>query len=274
MQYILINVKPSEPKRDGLIEYERFTYPDGQPDIRLKTEINRKEGVNITCRIRNPEELFDLMMVADVVNRQSYVDKLVILYLMGGRTDRVLSFDRPFTLKIVSDMINTIKAREVEIMDPHSGRTTDLIENSKGDTIRSYSGIKSAGYMVAVPDEGASGKYNYDIRCSKARDKDTGRLSGFKVEEVRYYPKGSKILLVDDLCDGGGTFLGIHEKLKELEPEEISLAVTHAIQEEGLIKVSKAYDNVYVTNSYRDWQNDDEWKGERPGNVIVSEFKV
>lgn len=265
-------MKQSENK-EGLIEYERFVYPDGQPNIRLKTEIDRKEGVDIACRIRNPNELFDLLMVADIVNRQSYVNKLVILYLMGGRTDRVLSFDQPFTLRIVADMINTIKAKNVEIIEPHSNRTTDLINNSKSNKdVASYSNLKVEGYVVAVPDEGAAKKHKADIICSKVRDAATGKLSGFKVDKVYYCPSESNIILLDDLIDGGGTFLGIYEKLKELNPSELGLVITHAIQEEGLRKVSKVYDKVFITNSYKDWQDDDAWTGDKPENVIVYEY--
>lgn len=260
--------------KEGLIEYERFVYPDGQPNIRLKTEIDRKEGVDIACRVRNPNELFDLLMVADIVNRQSYVDKLVILYLMGGRTDRVLSFDQPFTLRIVADMVNTIKARKVEIIEPHSKRTVDLINNSiatSGTVLCSK--IKDREFLIATPDKGAAERYKSDIVCSKVRDTATGKLSGFKVDDVRCSLNGETIVLMDDLIDGGGTFVGIHEKLKDLNPSEIYLVVTHAIQEKGLRRVSKAFDKVLITNSFKDWQDDDEWVEGKPENLIVSEYE-
>lgn len=63
-------------------------------------------------------------------------------------------------------------------------------------------------------------------------------------------------------------------KLKELNPSELALVVTHAIQEEGLRKVSKVYDKVFITNSYKDWQDDDAWIGDKPENVIVSEYQT
>lgn len=259
---------------EGVIEYEKFTYPDGQPNIKLKTEIDRKDGVNIACRIRNPSELFDLLMVADIINRQSYVNELAILYLMAGRTDRVLSFDQPFTLKIVADMINTVKAKTVVIVEPHSERTIDLISNSEGRYPNVSNMKMKHGYSIATPDEGAAGRYGCKpyIECSKERNPETGKLSNFKVDKTGYFTAGSPILLCDDLCDGGGTFLGIHEKLKELNPGEIELMVTHAIQEEGIRKVAKIYDKVRITNSYKDWDDEGCWEGEKPENVIVSEF--
>lgn len=71
--------------------------------------------------------------------------------------------------------------------------------------------------------------------------------------------------MVDDLCDGGGTFIGIAELLrKELNPKSLTLAVTHAIQKGGIEKVAKVYDKVVITNSYKDWQNED-----LPDNVKV-----
>lgn len=60
--------------------------------------------------------------------------------------------------------------------------------------------------------------------------------------------------LKQKLCDGGGTFVGIAELLKENCPDRPkSIFVTHAVNPKGIDNMSKHYDNVYITNSYRDW---------------------
>ena len=78
---------------------------------------------------------------------------------------------------------------------------------------------------------------------------------------------GRALLVIDDLCDGGGTFVGLAPKLRELNPNTMSLLVTHAIQKQGVEKVAAVYDKVYITDTYKDWT-----KESLPANVTV--FKV
>lgn len=62
------------------------------------------------------------------------------------------------------------------------------------------------------------------------------------------------VVFVDDLCDGGGTFLGELEVLKEKYPDGIfTLIVCHAVNEQGLRKVLDKFDKVVISNSYKDW---------------------
>jgi hypothetical protein len=50
-------------------------------------------------------------------------------------------------------------------------------------------------------------------------------------------------------------------------PKSLVLVVTHAVQLEGLKRVAEVYDQVYVTNSYCDWDT----KEELPENITVIE---
>ena len=116
-----------------------------------------------------------------------------------------------------------------------------------------------------------NGLYDYiakvkPIICNKIRKKDLdGNVRIFT--EIKSKPRRSNnkpILVVDDLCDGGGTFISVAKELRELNPPKLSLFVTHAIQLAGIEKVSKVYDEVYITNSYNNWENE-----KLPNNVIV-----
>ena len=98
------------------------------------------------------------------------------------------------------------------------------------------------------------------------RNEATGELQGFRAtpkEDVT----GRDLLVIDDLCDGGGTFVGLAPKLRELNPKSLSLLVTHAIQKQGIEKVAAVYDKVSITDSYKDWT-----KESLPANVTV--FKI
>lgn len=88
------------------------------------------------------------------------------------------------------------------------------------------------------------GDPNSDVICSKVRDPKTGQLSGFKIENPEVIEKNVNLpfVVIDDLCDGGGTF-------------------------KGITTLSENYKEVYFTNSYKDWN-----KETLPDNVKVIEI--
>ena len=73
-------------------------------------------------------------------------------------------------------------------------------------------------------------------------------------------------LLVDSICDGGGTFFAIYKALQDMGVTDVHLRVTHAIQKEPLVKLSELYKTITITNSYKDWD-----KEELPNNIKVIE---
>jgi ribose-phosphate pyrophosphokinase len=58
----------------------------------------------------------------------------------------------------------------------------------------------------------------------------------------------SAVLIVDDICDGGGTFIGIAKAL----PKDVKkyLYVTHGIFSKGLRELTGHFEHIYTTNSY------------------------
>jgi len=86
------------------------------------------------------------------------------------------------------------------------------------------------------------------VECSKVRDVKTGQLSNFKVYTENLNKK--TCVVVDDICDGGGTFLGLAKKLKAKNCGKLILIVTHGIFSKGLEKLEEAYDVIYSTDSF------------------------
>lgn len=59
---------------------------------------------------------------------------------------------------------------------------------------------------------------------------------------------------MDDLCDAGGTFVEIANKIREVNPDrKLAIYVTHMVNPKGITTLSENYDEVYFTNSYADW---------------------
>lgn len=253
----------------GDVGFEIIKFPDGQLHLKLKSELDHKEGLCVIARITSADELFILMQVLDIANRHGIRTAIRISYLMGARMDRVMSFNEPFTLKIILDALEGFDNFYTSVLEPHNPtilRDHDICCSSYD--IPEYI-LRDA--IICFPDEGAVRRgYKYKstngyIICHKQRDKTDGELSGFALNYRGIDLAGKKIVVIDDLCDGGGTFCGIAPLLREKSPSRIYLCVTHAIQKEGLRRVAEAYDRVYITNSYKDWK-----KEELPGNVVVN----
>ena len=87
------------------------------------------------------------------------------------------------------------------------------------------------------------------LRCSKKRDPETGKLLGFNVPAKKFF-KTKNVLIIDDICDGGGTFLGIADKLKAYKLD-LHLYVTHGIFSQGFEKLKKSFKSIFTTDSFK-----------------------
>lgn len=244
-------------------------FPDGQPHIRIDvvtiSDIWYKEPVRIFARINNPN---DLLLVLFAKNTLSYLGfreiELHISYLMAARMDRVMIDGEPFSLKVVAQMINLAGFTKVKIFDPHSEVAIALIE--KAHTVNNYAFVADAlahyyeahtknDYCLVSPDAGALKKVHklasylnvFDvIQCSKTRDVKTGALTGFNTAEDDL--SGKECFIVDDICDGGGTFAGTAKMLKGKGASKVHLIVSHGIFSKG--PEIEAIDEIYTTDSY------------------------
>lgn len=256
----LINKEKSD------ITYSISRFPDGEIQVTLG-EFSRKDEVNVRCRITSTEELFILMQVADILTRHGVYFSISIYYLMGMRMDRVMDFNRPFTLKMIVDILDNLGASEVCIFCPHSFASLDLFRRTTSMEIYSdeweqfiSSLTSSNNYQMVIPDAGALSRYCRDeepasdvIVGEKVRDIATGNITSIGIKNPEALD-GRPLLLVDDLCDGGGTFAGLASAIRKINPNaNISIMVNHMVNPKGIETLSKNFDHVYFSNSYKDW---------------------
>lgn len=87
--------------------------------------------------------------------------------------------------------------------------------------------IADSGYALVLPDAGAKERYESvmylgfpsdTIFCSKVRDVKTGKILRIQVDNPAQVPDGS-MLIVDDLCECGGTFAGVAAAIREINPD-------------------------------------------------------
>ena len=270
----LINKEKSD------ISYSISRFPDGEVQITLD-RINHKDGALVKCRITNAEELFIVMQVADILNRHAVIWWLDIYYLMGSRMDRVMDFNRPFTLRIMANVLNNLGASNVNVLAPHSDRSylegffqavsipkevDKILDDFDGNSI-----VYSTEYCLIVPDKGAYDRLGCGVRnyyldnivvVNKVRDIATGKIQKIEITNPDVVlSTNKKFIIVDDLCDGGGTFCGIAEEIRKIKPDaNLSIFVTHMVNPRGIENLSKTFDHVWFTNSYKDWKKD--WEGQ------------
>ncbi len=243
----------------GPIPFKSFTFPDGQPHLELQLIQDEWREATIETAIRNPKELFETLLLADALRGAGYYNiNLDIRYLMGARMDRVMGLGQPFTLQVVCRTLNAQGFRKVRILDPHSEAACNMLGASK---VYPMEGLKKAidnCHMVVIPDKGATSRVaeilnniSYPVltrQAHKHRNPATGALSGFSVDDPSSL-KDCHLLIIDDICDGGGTFTGLAKVLIDAGALRVSLFVTHGIFSKG---TQLGLSAIYTTNSYQD----------------------
>ena len=85
------------------------------------------------------------------------------------------------------------------------------------------------------------------------RDVKTGKLKEFIVYANDI--DNQDCLIVDDICDGGGTFIGLAEELKKKGAGKLYLAVTHGIFSKGFDGLDQYFEQIFTTNSIKEMEH-------------------
>jgi ribose-phosphate pyrophosphokinase len=249
------------------IIFQNFTFSGGEPHIKIDPNFDVNQKITITHRLNSFNDLGLLCIAVDALRRMDVKDiELFIPYFPAARQDRVMIKGEPLSVKVYADIINSMQFNKVYVFDAHSEVTAALINNC--DVIPNHifieMVIKAIGNNVKLisPDGGALKKiYKVSeflggvevVECSKSRDVKTGRLSGFKVYNDDL--QGADCLIVDDICDGGGTFVGLAEELKNKNAGKLYLAVSHGIFNKGF-EVLDCFEKIFTTNSFKDFEGE------------------
>ena len=263
---MILNLDPSFSPfgQDNTIAFKASTFPGGEPYFRILSDLTTVETVQITHRIQSFND-FGLVLLAIDALKRLYVEqiKLFIPYFPGARQDRIMTSGEGLTVKVYTDILNAANLKEITILDPHSEVTPALLNRCK--LVNNYEFIEHAirqipskNLVLISPDGGALKKihqlathlkHKAVVECSKVRNLETGKLSHFNV--YAHDLKGKDCLIVDDICDGGGTFIGLAKALKEKNAGKLYLAVSHGIFSKGLNGLNHLFEKVYTTNSFK-----------------------
>ena len=242
--------------------FERFSFPSGcEPHVKIKKIYAKK--VVITFRIKSSEDLIFLLLATDAIKRQGISDiSLFLPFLPFSRQDRVMVSGEPLSVKVVSDLINLQGYSKVTIYDPHSDVSLALINNSFA--VNNHKFVSQvlrykSGYLIVSPDAGAYKKifklceelkYKDEIvLCNKVRDVSNGSIKSVSCNIHDF--QGMDLYIVDDICDGGGTFIMLADELKKRNCGKVNLIVSHGIFSKGVDALTNI-NQIYTTNSFSD----------------------
>ena len=165
---------------------------------------------------------------------------LYIDYLPYARQDKLVSNNTTFSLWPMIQIINIYGYEKVTILDPHSLMFIETVKNSTAIYPRDqvYNAVKETqADFICYPDKGAKNKYSSiykDISfvyAEKTRNQLIGEITGLKLFGN---VENKNILIVDDICDGGKTFIELTKILYENKAKYVSLFVTHGLFSKGL----------------------------------------
>lgn len=221
----------------GKIDVRRFS--DGEIWVKFLENIRGRDIFIIQSTHPPAENLMEMLIMIDAAKRASAKRVTAVLPYFGyARQDRK---DQPrvsITAKLVANLITEAGADRVITMDLHAAQIQGFFDIPfdhlyASPVFTSIFNEKRKNLVVVSPDIGG-----LKLARSYAKRLDAGlvlidkRRPKHNLAEVMNIigeVDGKNILLVDDLIDTGGTFVGAVKALKERGAKEIYGAVTHPL---------------------------------------------
>lgn len=227
-------------------------FPDGQ--IQFWADNSVKYGWDLDIAIKSSEHLdLFLQMI------YTFIWKTVrITYLYGSRCDKATAGNRQVTdtAWMMDWLIESLfDGGRLEVVAPHHDTALlSILPIPEQLSAENYD-------LILFPDESAAKRFENEFQsitkriCTKRRNQVTGEIISHELpEDIAGF---QRILVVDDLCDGGRTFLSIADMLQDhadIDYYKLDLFVVHGVFSNGAIpKLKKVYDTIYTTNSYQDF---------------------
>lgn len=235
---------------------EVMYYPAGEPYI--------KDIPADTDRLIVRPKSMDALMAALFLMDARKIKHLCLPYFPGARQDRInQEGDMLFTARSVARILNDLTV-SVSILDPHSDVVPALLNDCR--VYGAHHAIAADAYFLApnyvgviAPDAGSVRRatkvaelmqVKEVLQGWKHRDTDTGKITGFGLAPSQLVRTGQRphYLVVDDICDGGGTFIGLAAEI-ERAGLTADLYVTHGIFSQGTRELLKHYEKIFTTDS-------------------------
>ncbi|WP_313621301.1 ribose-phosphate diphosphokinase [Achromobacter sp.] len=241
-----------------------FKFPAGECQVTVPAELREQADAVTDFRIhallKSADDVMQLLMLTDALRRLNPAAPvhLDMPYVPYARQDRVCNPGEALGAAVFCKLINDQQYATVTIVEPHSDVTPALLQRVR--VVDAAAFLKKAlaapafagGVTLMAPDAGARKRVQAlakalgvaDVRyAEKVRDPRTGRITETRVpDDIPAQP----VLVVDDICDGGRTFLELAAALRDKTTQPLYLYVTHGIFSKGLAELSARYADIFT----------------------------
>ena len=191
-----------------------------------------------------------LLQIGYIFNMIGVHPELKIDYLPNGRADRQFSKGVANCLDVFITALS-FYYESVNSNDVHGWHPEEVESYYNFDVITNNGQVYDA--VVAV-DSGAMDRSKTVaqmidkpiVQLKKMRNADNGNVIEHRILVPCSLPIEPRLLIVDDICDGGYTFISAAKLLKERWPTaKIDLFVSHMIASKGLGVLEEHFENIY-----------------------------
>jgi ribose-phosphate pyrophosphokinase len=245
------------------VEIKKFA--GGECHLKFLKTFDNNDKVRLNIRLNTSDDIMTLCLAVDALRHMdvNYIEAF-IPYIPYARQDRVMVLGEPLSIKVFANIINSLQFNKIIVFDAHSDVSVALINNCYNTTnlemVKYFiSKMELTDFTLVSPDIGAYKKVdklaaniNYKGQIAtgiKIRDLATGQIikSDVNTEDLN----GRACIVVDDICDGGRTFIELAAALKLKNAGDLYFIASHGIfSHDALNRLKEAgYKNVCSSNS-------------------------
>jgi len=251
---------------DPQVTISKFT--GGENHVRFLHSMDAEEKVQLRTRLNSSDDVMTLCLAVDALRHMGLRSiEAFIPYIPYARQDRVMVPGEPLSVKVFAGIINALALDKVIVFDAHSDVSVALIDRcvnvANHDMVAWFLHQEQlSDYTLVSPDVGAYKKvdklaqvigYRGEIATGlKIRDLATGQIvkSDVNVQDL----DGRSCVVVDDICDGGRTFIELAAALKTKGAGKLYFIASHGIFSHNALDRLKetGYTVVCASNSIAD----------------------
>lgn len=236
--------------------YRRFS--GGECHVNIQS-IKLTSHTQVVAKLCNAADIMQLLLTIDAIKQAapSTQIQLHLPYFPYARQDRVCHPGDAFSLQVMANLINQLDCQQVIVDDPHSVVLAQLVRHLQIRTLTDLmittplaQKIQQQQLTLVAPDAGSKHKVEQlantlnvpALYCQKQRDPQTGRIiKTIAPDNIA----ATDYIIIDDICDGGGTFIPLIQKLKAAGAQRCFLYVTHGIFSKGVEGLLTHFDHLY-----------------------------
>jgi ribose-phosphate pyrophosphokinase len=223
-------------------------FPDRTSQVWQVPQLNIPDTnwVHIKWVFESEAEFIHLAQLKHLLDKKGFKATLRLSYLPYGRQDKEVSNEATFALRTFNKYIDFMDWDEIIVMDPHSSVLKNYVRNVREvyptDEVEKVF-LATETTAICYPDKGAIKKYTpiYEklgymhkiLHGEKVRDQSTGKILSYALNEPDLIHE-ENVLIIDDICDGGATFVLLAKELYKYGAENVNLFVTHGLFTKGL----------------------------------------